>query len=64
LEVTAKLRSHLGSSFPIIGVGGIDSAAAALAMRAAGADLIQLYSGLVFRGPTLVAECVAALSRQ
>jgi dihydroorotate dehydrogenase subfamily 2 len=64
LEVTAKLRSHLGSSFPIIGVGGIDSAAAALAMRAAGADLIQLYTGLVFRGPTLVAECVAALSRQ
>jgi dihydroorotate dehydrogenase len=64
LNVVTKLRSHLGSSFPIIGVGGIDSAAAALAMRAAGADLIQLYTGLVFRGPALVAECVEALSQQ
>jgi dihydroorotate dehydrogenase len=64
LKVVTKLRSQLGSSFPIIGAGGIDSAAAALAMRAAGADLIQLYTGLVFRGPALVAECVAALSRR
>ena len=46
-----KLRAHLGPSFPIIGVGGIDSPAAALAMRAAGADLVQLYTGLVYRGP-------------
>jgi dihydroorotate dehydrogenase len=62
LAVVRKLRAHLGPSFPIIGVGGIDSSAAALDMRAAGADLVQLYTGLVFRGPALVADCVAALS--
>lgn len=62
LQVVSKLRALLGPSFPIIGVGGIDSPAAALAMRAAGADLVQLYTGLVFRGPKLVADCVAALS--
>ena len=62
LHTVAKLRTHLGSSVPIIGVGGIDSPAAALALRAAGADLVQLYTGLVFRGPALVAECVTALS--
>lgn len=64
LDVVAKLRAQLGSSLPIIGVGGIDSPATALAMRAAGADLVQLYTGLVFKGPSLVAECVAALSQQ
>lgn len=62
LRTVARLRIHLGPSFPIVGVGGIDSPAAALAMRAAGADLLQMYTGLVFRGPALVARCVAALS--
>jgi dihydroorotate dehydrogenase len=62
LRVVATLRAHLGASLPIIGVGGVDSPAAALAMRAAGADLVQLYTGLVFRGPAVVAACVAALS--
>ena len=62
LQMVSKLRGLLGPSVPIIGVGGIDSPAAALAMRAAGADLVQLYTGLVFRGPALVAHCVAALS--
>jgi dihydroorotate dehydrogenase len=62
LHAVAKLRGYLGSSLPIIGVGGVDSPVAALALRAAGADLVQLYTGLVFRGPALVAECVAALS--
>jgi dihydroorotate dehydrogenase len=62
LQVVATLRARLGPSLPIIGVGGVDSAAAARALRAAGADLVQVYTGLVFRGPSLVAECVAALS--
>ncbi len=61
LQVVSKLRARLGPSFPIIGVGGIDSPAAALSMRAAGADLVQIYTALVFRGPKLVADCVAAL---
>jgi dihydroorotate dehydrogenase len=47
---------------PIIGVGGIESAATARAMREAGADLIQLYSGLIYRGPSLVRECVRAMN--
>ena len=61
VRAVAQLRSHLGPRFPIIGVGGIDSAQAAASMRAAGADLIQLYTGLIYRGPGLVAQCVRAL---
>lgn len=62
LHAVRTLRAHLGTSFPIICVGGIDSPAAARAMRAAGAYLIQLYTGLVFRGPALVASCIAELA--
>jgi dihydroorotate dehydrogenase len=61
-RTVATLRDLLGRQFPIIGVGGIDSAATALAMRAAGANLIQLYTGLVYRGPGLVGSCVRALA--
>jgi dihydroorotate dehydrogenase len=60
--MVAKLRDHLGASLPIVGVGGVDSPASARALRDAGADLVQLYTGLVYRGPSLVAECVAELS--
>src|SRR5262249_25378397 len=62
LSTVSALRSLLGPTFPIIGVGGIDSPAAARAMRAAGADLIQIYTGLIYRGPSLVAKCVRALA--
>jgi dihydroorotate dehydrogenase len=62
LRVVRKLRTALGPAFPIIGAGGIDSPQAALEMRAAGADLIQIYTGLIYRGPTLVAQCVRALA--
>jgi dihydroorotate dehydrogenase len=61
LRMVVALRAQLGPGFPIIGVGGIDSAAAARAMREAGADLIQVYTGLIFRGPALVRQCVRAL---
>jgi dihydroorotate dehydrogenase len=61
LKTVARLRELLGSSFPIIGVGGIDTPQAALAMRAAGADLVQLYTGLVYHGPSLAARCARAL---
>ncbi len=63
LGVVTRLRAALGPDFPIVGVGGVDSPAAALAMRAAGADLVQLYTGLVYRGPSLVRRCVRALAR-
>lgn len=61
LAMVGRLRTLLGPDYPIIGVGGVDGAEAARALRAAGADLVQLYTALVYRGPTLVRECVSAL---
>lgn len=62
-RVIRQLREHL-PQLPIIGVGGIDSAAAAQAKIAAGADLVQLYSGLIYQGPRLVGECARVLAGQ
>lgn len=59
-----RLRRTLGPEFPLIGVGGIDSAEAACARMAAGADLIQIYTGLIYRGPSLVAECARAIAER
>jgi dihydroorotate dehydrogenase len=58
IRTVGALRKFLGPGFPIIGVGGIDSVGAARAMRAAGADLIQIYTGLIYRGPALISQCV------
>jgi dihydroorotate dehydrogenase len=58
-----ELASALGGALPVIGVGGIMSGADAAGKIAAGADLVQLYTGLVYRGPELVQECVAALCK-
>jgi dihydroorotate dehydrogenase len=63
-RVIARLRAALGSRYPIIGVGGVLSAADALAKRAAGADLVQIYTGLIYRGPALVLECAQALKQR
>ncbi len=52
----AATSQRVERQFPLIGVGGVDSADAALAKIAAGASLVQLYSGLVFHGPGLVAD--------
>lgn len=61
LRVVSELRAMLGNRMAIIGVGGIDSVEAALAMRAAGADLVQLYTALVYKGPALVRRISGAL---
>jgi dihydroorotate dehydrogenase len=61
-QVIGQLRAELGSGFPIIGVGGILSGADALAKRQAGADLVQIYTGLIYRGPALVHEAAQALA--
>ncbi|MEX2364335.1 MAG: quinone-dependent dihydroorotate dehydrogenase, partial [Balneolaceae bacterium] len=53
-EVVRTLRDILGEGKPIIGVGGIDSAQAALEKLNAGANLLQIYTGLIFEGPGLV----------
>jgi len=60
-RVIRVLDHHLQGEVPIIGVGGILSGSDAQQKIDAGAALIQLYSGLIYRGPALVRECVAAL---
>ncbi|RQO33602.1 quinone-dependent dihydroorotate dehydrogenase [Herminiimonas sp. KBW02] len=60
-KVIRALKSELGDALPIIGVGGILSGSDAQAKVAAGASLVQLYTGLIYRGPALVKECAAAL---
>jgi dihydroorotate dehydrogenase len=59
--VVRALKQELGNQVPIIGVGGIMRGADAKAKIAAGAQLVQLYSGLIYAGPALVRECAAAL---
>lgn len=60
-KVIAQLRAALGTGFPIIGVGGILSAADAVGKIQAGADIVQIYTGLIYRGPALVREAALAL---
>ena len=62
--VLRMLRSRLPEAIPLIGVGGILSGADAAKKMAAGANLVQLYTGLVYRGPMLVGECVDAMRRR
>jgi dihydroorotate dehydrogenase len=59
--VIRALRAEVGDAVPIIGVGGILSGRDARAKIDAGAQLVQLYSGLIYRGPALVRECAEAL---
>ena len=60
-RVISQLRAALGPRFPIIGVGGVLSGADAAAKIKAGADLVQIYTGLIYRGPALVAEAARAI---
>lgn len=62
LPVIERLRLRLGHETAIIGVGGIAGAREAREKLAAGADVVQLYTGLIYRGPALVRECVQALA--
>jgi len=59
--VVRRLASALKGAVPIIGVGGILSGADARAKVDAGASLVQLYTGLIYRGPALVRDAVQAL---
>jgi dihydroorotate dehydrogenase len=61
-RVIAALRQATGADFPIIGVGGILRGADAREKIAAGANAVQIYSGLIYRGPGLVGEIAAALA--
>jgi dihydroorotate dehydrogenase len=62
--VLRRLRARLPDNIPLIGVGGILSGADAVAKMSAGASLVQCYSGLIYRGPELVRECVEAIRRR
>ncbi len=61
-RVIRLLRATLAAGFPIIGVGGILSGADAQAKIDAGADVVQIYTGLIYRGPGLVGEVARALA--
>ena len=58
------LRATSGPAMPLIGVGGIDSPEIAWERLAAGASLLQVYTGWIFEGPTLVPAILEGLQRQ
>ncbi len=60
-RVIGQLRTALGANFPIVGVGGVLSGADAQAKIAAGADVVQIYTGMIYRGPALVRQAAQAL---
>jgi len=57
-EIIRRLSQELNGRLPIIGVGGIDSVIAAREKMDAGASLVQIYSGFIFKGPQLIKEIV------
>ena len=61
-RIIQQLRSILGPDYPIIGVGGVMSGEDARAKVAAGANLVQVYTGFIYRGPELVTEAAKALA--
>jgi dihydroorotate dehydrogenase len=61
VKIISQLRAELGADFPIIGVGGIVSAENARASLAAGANLLQIYTGFAYRGAALIEEILRAV---
>ena len=61
-RVIRALRERLPASYPIIGVGGVFKGPDARSKIESGASLVQLYTGLVYRGPAVVGECARALA--
>jgi len=62
-RVLAEFHLALAGEVPLIGAGGVLNGADARAKRTTGADLVQIYSGLIYRGPALIDECIAALAQ-
>ena len=60
-EIVRRLAQELQGRIPIIGVGGIDSLVSAREKIAAGASLVQIYSGFIYKGPPLIKEIVTHL---
>ena len=61
-HVIKRLYAELGDDIPIIGVGGISTGAHAVEKIRAGAKLVQIYTGLIYKGPELITECAATIS--
>ena len=64
LEVIRRLRVSAGPTLPLIGVGGIDSPEVVWERISAGASLVQLYTGWIFKGPDLVPQILEGLQQQ
>jgi dihydroorotate dehydrogenase len=63
IDVIRALRAQMGDNYPIIGVGGIASAEGGRSTFEAGADLLQIYTGLIYQGPGLVSDLVRQISQ-
>lgn len=64
LAVVKRVRARMGPSACVIGVGGVDGPESALAMLRVGADLVQVYTGFIYRGPSLPGAIARGLLRQ
>jgi len=62
-RVISQLRTALGKDFPIIGVGGVMSAEDAVSKIKAGADAVQIYTGLIYKGPALVKQAANMIKK-
>ena len=62
-RVISLLRASLGPNFPIIGVGGVMSGEDAVSKIKAGADVVQIYTGLIYKGPELVTQAATAVKK-
>ncbi|RTE87216.1 MULTISPECIES: quinone-dependent dihydroorotate dehydrogenase [Gammaproteobacteria] len=63
VNVISWLREHCGKDFPIIGVGGIEDPVTAADKFNAGANLIQLYTGFIYQGPSLIPRIINSLGK-
>ena len=62
-RVIAGLHSHVGGKLPIIGVGGISDGPSAVEKIKAGASLVQIYSGFIYRGPAVITDVANAIAQ-
>ena len=62
-RIITQLRSALGKGYPIIGVGGVLSAEDAVSKIRAGADVVQIYTGLIYKGPALVKQAANLIKK-
>ena len=63
-DIIAEFYSHLQGKIPIIGVGGIETADDAWQKMLAGADYLQIYSGLIYHGPTMIRDIINGLAEK